>query len=62
MNRRRLLEPDIMQHSEGFYFLNNFVLNRKAEKNTTLGKGSFATVYLAQHKIDLQNYAIKTVL
>jgi hypothetical protein len=41
--------------------LKDFVINKQDDKDVILGKGSFATVYLATNIIDNNKYAIKMV-
>jgi len=41
--------------------ISNFKYEKKNGKKIILGKGSFATVYLAKHKLSKRQYAIKKI-
>ena len=42
--------------------LEDFIIDQDKKNKAILGKGSFATVYLAQHVKSKKKYAIKVVL
>lgn len=51
----------LKEKDKSFYSLKNFDVPKKEGNYNILGKGSFATVFLATHKISEKNFAIKSV-
>lgn len=50
-----------MEINQDYYHLKNFKMQSKKIKQSILGKGSNATVYLVEHALSKELFAIKTV-